>query len=248
MKISLEELNDLLIKILSSKYYSKEQAEKIAEVLMFSELTGKNTQGIVKLLGTEPIQNVKPQYDPKIVKDTKASVLIDGGGNAAILICQMAVDKLIDKVADTGIAVVGTGNTYSSSGSLGFYTYKLAQKGFISMTFASSPGGVAPFGGLDPLFGTNPLAFGFPTKNDPLIFDMATSAITWYGLVRAKSLGEKIPENVAIDSEGNLTTDPEQAMKGAILPFDRGYKGYGLGLMVEILAGPLVGATFTAPD
>lgn len=77
---------------------------------------------------------------------------------------------------------------------------------------------------------------------------MATSAITFYGLVRAKALGQEIPENMAIDKEGNPTTDPEKAMVGAILPFDRSYKGAGLGLMVELLTGPLTGAQYVFDD
>jgi LDH2 family malate/lactate/ureidoglycolate dehydrogenase len=78
---------------------------------------------------------------------------------------------------------------------------------------------------------------------------MATSAITWYGLVRAKALGEKLPEGVAIDNEGNLTLDPDKAMNGgAILPFAKDYKSSGLSMMIEILTGPLVGGTFCTPN
>ena len=73
---------------------------------------------------------------------------------------------------------------------------------------------------------------------------MAAAAITWYGLVRAKALGQKLPENVAVDKDGNITTDPEAAMKGAILPFDRSYKGSGLAMVVELLAGALTDGSF----
>lgn len=248
MKIKINDFRDLIISILSSKNYSKPQAEKIAEVLIYAELTGKNTQGLIKLTGTEPMQNIKPEYESKISKETKISALIDGGGNAAPLVCQMASDIVIDKCKEHGVAIVGTNNTYASSGAIGFYAEKIASHDFIGLVFAGSPGGVAPFGSIEPLFGTNPLAFGFPTEQDPIIFDMATSAVTWYGLVRAKSLGEDLPEGVAIDETGNLTTNPEEAMKGAILPFDKSYKGSGLGLMVEILTGPLVGGTFATPN
>ena len=107
-----------------------------------------------------------------------------------------------------------------------------------------SPGSVAPFNSIDPLFGTNPIGFAFPTENAPLVFDMATSAMTWYGLVLAKSEGKEIAQNMAIDSNGLPTTDPATAMSGALLPFDRGYKSSGLGMMIEMLAGPLVGSSF----
>ena len=244
MRIKLSALKELLTNKFTSTYYSKSQAEKISEVLLYAEMSGKNTQGIVKLIGTEPMQKIKPKHEPKFVKETKLTALINGGGNAAPLVCQMATDIVIDKCRENGMAIVGTNNTFASSGAIGFYADRMAKEDLIGIVFAGSPGGVAPFGGIDPLFGTNPIAFGFPTESDPLIFDFATSAITWYGLVRAKALGQKLPEGVAVDSKGNLTSDPDKAMEGAILPFDKNYKGYGLSLMVEILTGPLVGGTF----
>jgi len=103
---------------------------------------------------------------------------------------------------------------------------------------------MAPFDSIDPLFGTNPIGFSFPTEDDPLVFDMATSAMTWYGLILAKAQGADIPHDMAIDHEGNPTTNPGQAMKGALLPFDRGYKGSALGMVIEVVAGPLVRAAY----
>lgn len=240
MKVKITDLNKLLVKILSSKYYSESQAKDIAEVLMYAELTGKNTQGILKLLGEAGIQNIEPKYEPKIVKDTKISSLIDGGGNPGILVSKMATKLVIDKCKEVGVGIVGTNNTFSSTGVIGYYSGEIAKNDFIGIVMAGSPGGVAPFGGIDPLFGTNPLAYGFPTTGWPIIFDTATAAITWYGLVRAKALGQEIPAGLAIDNEGNLTTDPAKAMEGAILPFDKGYKSSGLSMVVEILTGPLV--------
>lgn len=248
MKVKLTELNELIKKILVSKYYSESQAEDIAEVLLYAEMTGKNTQGMLKLMGTEPIQNIKPQYEPKVIKDTKVSALIDGGGNPGILISKMATKTSIEKCKENGFAIVGTKNTFSSTGVIGYYAGEMTRNDFIGIVMAGSPGGVAPFGGVDPLFGTNPMAFGFPTNDWPIIFDAATSAITWYGLVRAKALGQEIPEGVAIDHEGNITTDPANAMDGAILPFDKGPKSSGLSLVVEILTGPLVEAIYPGSE
>lgn len=244
MKVKIGELKNLIEKILASKYYDRSQASTIGEVLLYAELIGKNTQGILKLMGSEPIQNIKPGKKPSIVKDTKVSALIDGGGNPGILVSQMAVDILIQKCEEHGIAIVGTNNTFSGTGTIGFYAQKIARKDFIGIIMSGSSGGVAPFGGIDPLFGTNPIAFGFPTEAEPLVFDMATSAITWYGLVRAKALGLKIPDGIAMDVDGVITSDPAEAMKGAVLPFDKNYKGSGLSMMIELLTGPLTGALF----
>ncbi len=248
MKVILAELKNLITSVLSSKYYSQSQAEDIAEVLLYAEMCGKNTQGMLKLMGTEPIQDIQPQYEPKIIKETNVSALLDGGGNPGILVSKIATKLSIEKCQQNGFSIVGTKNTFSSSGAIGYYAGEITKQGFIGIVMAGPSGSVAPFGGIEPLLGTNPIAFGFPTNDWPIIFDMATAAITWYGLVRAKALGEKIPEGVAIDNEGNITTDPATAMRGAILPFEKGHKGSGLSLMVEIMTGPLVEAIFPGSE
>jgi LDH2 family malate/lactate/ureidoglycolate dehydrogenase len=244
MKIKVSELNDLMVAVLSSKYYSKEEAQKIVEVFMYAELTGKNTQGVLKLLGTEPAQNIKPEYKAKIFKQTKVSALIDGGRSAGPLSAQFATDTAVSIAKENGFAVVSMNNTVTSIGAIGYYARKMAENNLIGIIMANCPRSVAPMNGLELVYGTNPIAFGFPTNEYPIVFDMATSAITWYGLVRAKALGQKIPDNVAIDKEGNITTDPGEAMGGAILPFDRSYKGFNLGMVVELFAGALSGASF----
>jgi LDH2 family malate/lactate/ureidoglycolate dehydrogenase len=170
--------------------------------------------------------------------------LIDGGANPAPLVSQVATDVVIEKAKARGLGIVGVRNIFSSNGAQAFYAERMANEGLIGVALARSPASFAPFDSIDPLFGTNPIGFGFPTNGEPLVFDMATSAMTWYGLVLAKARGEKIPEKIAIDKNGNQTTDPTQAMDGALLPFDGGYKGSGLGMIVEILGGPLVGAAY----
>lgn len=244
MKISVSKLRKLIEQIMSSKYYTPEEAAKVADVYIFAEVTGKDTQGILKLMGTEPSQNIKPKYPPKSIKDTPVSTVIDGGGAAGPLAAQVAVDSLIDKAKNNGFAVAASNNTFSSTGALSYYAYRIAKENLIGIVAAGSPRSVAYAGGIESVFGTNPIAFGFPTLEQPVVFDMATSAMTFYGLVRAKALGQEIPENIALDKNGNPTTDPAEAMSGALLPFDRSYKGSGLGLMVELLTGPLTGAQY----
>lgn len=244
MKIAIGELKDLVEKILASKYYSSEEAQKIGEVLLYAELAGKNTQGVLKLLGSEPAQDIQPKYKPKILKETELSALIDGGGNAGPLPAQIAADKVIEIAAQKGFGIVGLNNTFSSIGAIGFYVRKVAKQDLIGIAVANSPRAVLHFGGIDPVYGTNPIAYGFPTLDYPVVFDMASSAITWYGLVRTKTLGEKLPDNVAIDRDGNITVDPDSAMHGALLPFDRSYKGAGIAMVVELLAGVLPGASY----
>lgn len=240
-------ISDLRKKVLATleKSFTPDQSQKIADYLLWADMSGNKTQGLIKMTGSEPLQNIKPQHEIKIERDTKLSQLINAGAYPAPLVSQQATDVVIEKAKEHGFAIVGVHNTFSSNGAQGYYAERIAKEDLIGIVMARSPGSVAPFDSLTPLFGTNPIGFSFPTNDEPLVFDMATSAMTWYGLVLAKARGEKIPENMAMDKDGNPTTDPIAAMSGgAILPFDRGYKGSGLGMVVEIMAGPLAASAY----
>lgn len=239
MKILIDELRTKIIGHLE-KNLTSEQAGLVADYLLWAEMSGISTQGIIKMTGTEPLQDIVPLYAMKVERDTKLSQLIDAGANPAPLAAQVATDVAIAKAKEHGFGLVGVRNTFSSNGAQAYYVEKIADAGLIGIVCSRSPASTAGFGSIDPIFGTNPIGFGFPTAGEPLVFDTATSAMTFYGLILAKARGESIPENMAIDGEGNPTVDPSAAMNGALLPFDRSYKGSGFGLVVEMLAGPLV--------
>jgi L-2-hydroxycarboxylate dehydrogenase (NAD+) len=243
MEIKITLLREKIIATLL-KGFTNDDANRIADYLIWAEMSGIKTQGIIKLMGKEPLQNIKPQHPIKIEKNTKLSQLINAGACPAPLVSQIATDNVITKAKEYGFGIVGVHNIFSSNGAQAFYVERIAKENLIGIMCSRSPSSTTAFQSIDPLFGTNPIGFGFPTNEEPIVFDMATSAMTWYGLVLSKARGEKIPENVAIDSEGNITTDPEKAMSGALFPFDRGYKGAGLGMIVEILSGPLVSSAF----
>jgi len=105
---------------------------------------------------------------------------------------------------------------------------------------SGSPKAMAPAGGTKPVFGTNPIAISAPTSDAPITFDMSTASIAWYGIVQAEQRGEMLAEGLAYDPDGEPTTEPSEALKGAIKAF-AGHKGSGLALMIEILTGPLLG-------
>jgi L-2-hydroxycarboxylate dehydrogenase (NAD+) len=242
MKISIEELKQITTHAIKSYGYSDAETAIILEVIMYAQLRGNN-QGIVKLIG-KGIPKDENASEIRIVKETKLSALIDGGKNFGMVVMMKALSIALDKAKEHGFAIVGTNNTASSTGAIGYYAKKIAEQGLIGFVYAGSPEAVCHYGSIEPKYGTNPLAVGIPTADNPIVLDMATAAISWFGLVEAKTAGKSIPPNVAIDSDGNPTIDPAKAMDGAILPFDRGYKGAGLSMLVETLTGPLVGATF----
>ncbi len=204
--------------------------------------------GLAKMTGTEPIQDMIAEHEVKIERDTKLSQLINAGGHAASLVCLQAVDAAIEKALEHGMAITGVRNTHSSNLTQAYYVERIAKHDLIGISMAGSPAAMAPFDSIDPIFGTNPMGFAFPTNEEPLVFDMTTAAIPWSGLVLAKARGDRLPEGIEIDQEGNLTTDPAGAMDGATLAFDGGYKGSGLSLIVEALTGPLVNAAYCDTD
>jgi len=244
MKIPLTELRVKVLKTFTDKGFSEHDANRIADVLLWAEMSGIKPMGIAKLIGSEPVQNEKVDAQARITRDTKLSQLINADHTPAPLICQQATDTVIQKAKDHGFGLVGVNNFWCSSAALGYYVERIAREDLIGVCLSRSGGITAPFGSADPLFGTNPIAFAFPTNEEPIVFDMATSILTWTGLILAKNKGEQLPEGFAIDHEGNPTTDPGKAVEGAIFPFDHSYKGSGLGMVAEIMAGPLVASAY----
>lgn len=243
MKLLVKDLRENIIKLLSTNM-NEEDSNIIADYLVWAEMSGNKTQGITKLSGSNPLQNIKPEYPVKIEKETKVSALLDGGRNPAIVVADKAVEIASKKAKEIGIAIVGTHNIFSSNGAQSYYVEKLARQDLIGIMVSRSPGSMAPFNSIDPLFGTNPIGFAFPTNEDPIIFDAATSAITFYGLIVAKAHGETLPDGIAIDHDGNPTNDPGVAIDGAINPFGNSYKASGLSMLVELLSGPLVNGAY----
>lgn len=242
MRITVKELRDLTNKALRNYGYTAQEAKLIEEILLYSQLRGGN-QGVAKLIGAGIPKN--PEAGPIArKKDTKLSAILDGEKNHAMVVVTQATELALEKARAHGIGIVGTFNTNTSSGSIGYYARRIAEHGFVGLAFSSSPETVAAHGSYEPLFGTNPLAIAAPTESEPIVLDMATSAMPFFGLVEAKTAGRSIPAGIAYDKHGKPTTDPAEAMDGALLPFDKGYKGAGLSLFVQILAGPLVGAAF----
>ena len=243
MKISLDELKDLTTKALKSYGYNNEEISVISDILIYAQLRGNN-QGVVKLIG-QGIPKNPDAGEIVIEKETGVSAKINGNKNHAMVVVKKGLDILLEKGKKNGFGIVGTYNTNTSSGAIGYLASEIAKKKMIGFVFASSPERVAAYGSYEPVFGTNPVAVGIPASPDNIVFDMSTAAISFYGLVEAKTAGESLASDVAYDSEGKPTTSPQEAIKGAIRAFDRSYKGSSLAMIGEILAGPLVGAAFS---
>lgn len=242
MKVKISYLKNLATKALYKYGYNKKETKIIQEILFYAQLRGNN-QGLVKLIGRGLPKN--PEAGKVIFqKKTKLSAVLNGKNNPGMVVLTKAMEIALEKAKKYGFGIVGTNNTSSSTGALGYYANEVAKKGYLGFVFAGSPETVCMYGSYQPIFGTNPLAIGIPTEPAPVVLDMATAAMTYYGLIEANIAHRLIPEGIAYDKDGNITTDPAKAMEGAIRPFDRSYKSAGLAMIVEIFTGPLVGATF----
>jgi len=244
MQIAITELRQKMLTTFAQKGFNDADAGRIVDVLLWADMSGITPMGTAKMIGSEPVQDEKATAPIEVVRDTKLSRRINAHHAPAPLVCQQAVDAVIQKVKEHGFGMVGVNNTFCSSAAMAYYVDRIAQQDFIGIAMSRAAGSVAPFGSAVALFGTNPIAFAFPTNEEPIMFDMAISPMTWTGLILAQKRGEQLPEGIAIDSEGNPTTDPAKAIKGAMFPFDHGYKGAGIGMVVEIMAGPLAASAY----
>ena len=243
MKIPLQELYQLSQKAVLKYGYSEEEAQIILDMLMYAQMRG-NDQGIVKLIGQGMPKNKKAQT-PTIEKETPATAIINANLSMEAIAMAQAVNMVIKKAAEMGIAIVGTHTGDGSSGAMGYWSRKIADAGLVGIAMSSYPYGmIPPHGSHEPLFCTNPIAWAIPTDNEPIVLDMASSGISYFGLLEAKTQGVQVAQGLGYDKNGKETTNPSEILEGAVTPFDKGFKGAGLALMVQIIGGALVGGDF----
>jgi L-2-hydroxycarboxylate dehydrogenase (NAD+) len=242
MKISIEEISNLSFEVLKKLGFNDQESKDCLENMLEGEITGKKTHGFVRLkyLSKAISENeiTVGDKDINIEKETAVSVLINGNNKVGLHVVRRALEIGIEKVKESGMVMVGCTKTAPISGLIGLFARKSTEKDLIFIGFNNSSGGLIPYGATKEMLGTNPVTVGIPTNSDPVILDMASSQITWGDLLVAKQENKNISENVALDEEGNVTTDPTKAMGGGLLPF-AGHKGSGLAFIVELLGGAL---------
>ena len=239
MKVELKKLKIFLKKLLI-KNFDTWSANSIIEYLLWTEMSWINTQWLVKLTWDYSLLKVVSEWNIFIERETKLSQLINANKNPSLLVTQTATNNAIKKAKDSWFWIVWVRNIFTSNWDLSYYVNSIANNDLIWIVCCRCSADTCWLWSIEPVFWTNPIAFWFPTQQDPIVFDMATSAMTWYGLVLAKAQWKQIPENMAINSLWNRTQDPVEAMNGALLSFDRSYKWSWLAMMIEILAWPLV--------
>jgi uncharacterized oxidoreductase len=245
------ELEGFAAKLLSAGGVSEIEATSVAASLIGANLRGHDSHGVMRIpyyLGQIERGELKPGAELTIRRLAESIVVADGNWGFGQTQATRLTDRLIRMARTSGVAI-GTIAQCCHIGRLGEYCETAASAGLVSMLMVNTHGAarrVAPPGGIAPRLGTNPIAFGIPHDAAPLVVDFGTSA-TAEGKVRVKKIaGEPCPDGWLIDSHGRPTNDPNSLYSdppGTILPMGgpQAYKGFALGLVVEIFAGALSG-------
>lgn len=261
LKISAQDIKDFATKILLKNSYTKNEAKITAEVLVEANLRGVDSHGISRL--KRYVDDVSsgictPGKNPKIIKETPISVVLDGQGGVGPYIAQLAMNLSIAKAKKSGIGIVNVRNS-NHYGIAGFYAEQASQKNMMGFSSTNSAPMVVPTFGKNMVLGTNPLAYAFPCENKKiLLIDMSSSVVPRGKVEVHERLGKNIPFGWATDENGETCSDPQRVLcnmlekkGGGLLTLGGegeifgGHKGYGLSLLSEILTAGLSQGAFS---
>lgn len=255
--ISKERLKSLLQKILQQAGSDEQEAALVAEHLVMANLAGHDSHGAIML--PIYIRNVKagllvPGTAARLIKNDGSIMVFNGERGYGQRVAFEAMDAAINRCRETGLVVMALKNAHHI-GRVGSYGEQSIAAGLVSLHFVNVIDHmplVAPFGGRDARFSTNPICIAMPAtaENPAVLLDMATSRIARGKAMVAMNRGERMAEGLILDSDGEPTTDPSVMFRepgGALLPFGE-HKGYGLAFLCELLAGVLTGGGTIQPE
>lgn len=220
--------------------YRGEDARIIVDQLIDNTLCGYRFAGLPRILAIAGDPRTRQARSPvTIVHETPVSALIDGGNSVGYIAGYRAAETAIRKAKAAGMASVGAYNCYYS-GRNAYFVEKIVREGLVAFHASGAHPCVLPPGAARPMLGTNPICFGFPSDDGPVIVDMGTASIMWGEVMLHAHLGQPLPEGVGFDEHGRASTDAAAVLKGGVAPFG-GHKGYGLSFAIQAL-GLLAGA------
>jgi len=245
VRVSAQKLEAFIASAFDAVGISKAEAKTIAELMVRADVQGSEGHGVFRL--PQYIRringgavNLKPKI--RMAREAAGMGLVDGDNGMGHLVMRYATEKAIEKAKGAGVAWVGVCMS-NHAGPASLYASMPLEHDMVGLYLAvGNANHLPPWGGLDMLLSTNPIAVAVPTGGEPaIVLDMATT-VAAYGKVKTKAQrGEMMPEGWMMDREGRPLTDPRRANEGFLLPIG-GYKGYGLALVIGILAGTLNGA------
>jgi len=236
MKVSIADITAKMVRALKAKGYIDADIPFLIEMYLGGELRGHASHGLASFPGF-----IKQDYSgleqPKVIKETQAFFMLDAKGNPGAIVGKRAADEAIKRAKQevVGLAMIKDMDAWLRPGAIAQY---IADQGFVAIVSNNASAAIAPPGGFDPVAGTNPIAYGLPTKDGSLVVDMATAKCAWGNVRSANKYGTDLPADSFYDNEGNVTLDPAKAW--SVMPFGD-YKGFALALLIEIMCGGLNG-------
>ena len=224
------------------------EARLVAASLVQTSVWGIDSHGVLRLthyLNRMTIGSISASAAPVVMRTGPVTAQVHGQDGLGIVHATLAMEVAIEMARDAGVGVVGVGHS-SHCGAMGLYTRMAAREHLIGIAMTHSSSVVVPHGGKHKYFGTNPISFAFARKGgEPVCLDMATSQVAWNKVLNARIEGHALDPGVAVDENGEPTTDANLARAGVPLggPI-YGYKGYGLAFVIDVLCGLLNGMTF----
>ncbi|MGQ7249320.1 Ldh family oxidoreductase [Halomonas sp. V046] len=241
--LSIEQAQALGLEVLLGNGFNHEHATAITRSVVSAQRDECHSHGLYRLIGcvdTARLGGIDGNARPEVVDHAPSIVKVKANRGSSLSAFERGKPLLVEKANATGIAVLAITESFHFS-ALWQEVEALSDEGLVALAMTPTHPFVAPAGGTKALLGTNPFAFSWPRPGKaPYTFDFATSVIARGEIELHRRAGEAIPEGWALDAQGNPTTDPDTALKGAMLAFG-GHKGSALSTMIELLAGPLIG-------
>jgi len=248
VSLTLDEIFVLAEKTLLANGCDEETANILSDLIMKAERDGSLSHGLFRLpayVSGLKSGKINGKARPEVKKISPGVIKVLGNNCLAPMVLNKSIPELIKSAKENGVAVLAINNSHHMA-AMWPETEAIAEQGLVAFACTSYKPAVAPAGAVKPLYGTNPISFAWPRKGKtPVVYDMATASMAMGEVQVAKREGHKVPLGTGLTKDGKETTDPgEIADGGVLLPFG-GYKGSGIAMMVELLAGALVGDNFS---
>ena len=237
MRVKIPELKNKMTQVLKVRGYSARDIPFLIDMFLGGELRGHTSHGLAGF-SSFVRQDFSKLAKPKIVKSTPGFILMDAKSNSGNVVGREVADQLMKRARKQVVATAFIKNmdSWLRPGAIAEY---IADRDFFAIVINHGGGAsIAPPGGYDPVLGTNPIAYGIPTNEGPIVVDMATAKRAWGQVRLANKYGTKLPDQTFYDNKGNVTRDPKKAW--SVMPFGE-YKGFALGFLVEMMCGSLLG-------
>ena len=248
ISLSLDEIYQLANKTLLANGCDEENANILSDTIMRAERDGSLSHGLFRLpayVAGLKSKKIDGKARPEVKKISPSVIKVLGNHALAPMVLKVGIPELVKAAKETGVAILAITNSHHMA-AMWPETEAIAEEGLVAFACTSYKPMVAPAGAKKALFGTNPISFAWPRPGKtPVVYDMATASMAMGEVQVAAREGHKVPIGTGLNKDGKETTDPNEIAKGGvILPFG-GYKGSGIAMMVELLAGALLGEAFS---